>query len=212
MAAKQRLTKGRIKARQKKMQHIARLLDIPGQSGPPSPAYVSSGMYARGHNLHERRPMFHTTRVPGFAAPRRESLPGVIHKVDAERRKRDNESPNRAAMGKKEDRPNGPNIRSRESSGNRVRSREGSPRMPRPRSEEIPLEIIKKAPSSVIDMSPKVPNLPRPQTPKVEPEPSTSKESQVVVVGSSSLVSEETSFIAQEKNSASKKKGVVETV
>ena len=33
MAAKQRLTKGRIKARQRKMHQIAKLLELPGNIG-----------------------------------------------------------------------------------------------------------------------------------------------------------------------------------
>lgn len=86
MAAKQRLTKGRLKARQKKMQHIARLLEIPGQSGPPSPAYVGSGNYSGrigNRLLRENRPLFCTGRpVPGIAAPRRESLPGEVEDCD----------------------------------------------------------------------------------------------------------------------------------
>ena len=38
MAAKQRLTKGRIKARQRKMHQIARLLELPGNVGPSCPS------------------------------------------------------------------------------------------------------------------------------------------------------------------------------
>ena len=37
MAAKQRLTKGRLKARQKKMHQIARLIDIPASQPTASP-------------------------------------------------------------------------------------------------------------------------------------------------------------------------------
>lgn len=47
MAAKQRLTKGRSKARQKKMVQIARLLDIP----VPQPTASTSTAY----NLHAAR-------------------------------------------------------------------------------------------------------------------------------------------------------------
>ncbi|KAJ8910717.1 hypothetical protein NQ315_002082 [Exocentrus adspersus] len=208
MAAKQRLTKGRIKARQKKMQHIARLLEIPGQSGPPSPAFAGQGLYATrsaGRGVRENRPLFNISRGPGFAAPRRESPPGVIHRVDDSRRHREGESPNRISNltkenGRKEN-------HSRDSSSNRVRSREGSPRMPRPRSEEIPLKLIKKAPNSVIDMAPKIAILPRPQTPRtvIEPEPSTSDENAVAKdlnVSVASTTSEETSFIAEQLNKA----------
>ncbi|XP_017076461.1 protein CLEC16A homolog isoform X4 [Drosophila eugracilis] len=79
MAAKQRLTKGRSKARQKKMYQIAQLIEIPGQMDSPVFAVGgtmavpsgggsgnSSGSSSRsGHH----RPMFSTAnRVPGFAA------------------------------------------------------------------------------------------------------------------------------------------------
>ncbi|XP_049817773.1 protein CLEC16A homolog isoform X2 [Aethina tumida] len=210
MAAKQRLTKGRLKARQKKMQHIARLLDIPGQSGPPSPAFAGGGLYARNTGRGSReRPLYNVPKVPGFAAPRRESSPGVLHKAE-DKRHREGASPNRLTNLKKE--TNGrKDARSRENSTNRTRSREGSPRMPRPRSEEIPLELIKKAPNSCLDMAPKISILPRPQTPRVEGEASTS-----AVEGQNStevkdtakqlnISSEETSFIG-------KKKGLVETI
>lgn len=204
MAAKQRLTKGRIKARQKKMQHIARLLEIPGQSGPPSPAFAGQGgPYTRSSvrpTRVENRALFNINRGPGFAAPRRDSSPGVIHRADESiRRHRDGESPNRGANLKIE---NGRrDARSRDNSSSRVRSREGSPRMPRPRSEEIPLELIKKAPHSIIDMAPKITIIPRPQTPRVissETEPSTSNEHPKEVIKTEISVSEETSFIAEE--------------
>ncbi|XP_031353822.1 protein CLEC16A homolog isoform X2 [Photinus pyralis] len=218
MAAKQRLTKGRIKARQKKMQHIARLLDIPGQTGPPSPAYVGGGSYvSRGISRMSRdnRPLFHTGRVPGFAAPHRENLPGIIHRVDEKRRK-STESPTRpshpADTSTKIERN-----RSRESSCNRLRSREGSPRMPRPRSEEIPLELIKKPPNGVGDIiSPKITILPRPQTPRDDVEPSTSvapsKSPPPQLEIAEAKTSEETSFMAEEGNVTQRRKGIVETV
>ncbi|XP_074039442.1 C-type lectin domain containing ema isoform X2 [Leptinotarsa decemlineata] len=200
MAAKQRLSKGRIKARQKKMQHIARLLEIPGQSGPPSPAFAGQGSYTGRTTIRgsrENRPLFNISRGPGFAAPRRESSPGIIHRADETRRNRDVDSPNKKDNGRKD-------LKSRDNSTNRLRSREGSPRMPRPRSEEIPLELIKKAPSSVIDMAPKITIVPRPQTPRtiVETEPSTSNGNQTPVkeVIAAASISEETSFIADELN------------
>ncbi|XP_072398306.1 protein CLEC16A homolog isoform X2 [Diabrotica undecimpunctata] len=207
MAAKQRLTKGRIKARQKKMQHIARLLEIPGQSGPPSPAFAGQGgSYTRSTvrlARIENRALFNINRGPGLAAPRRESSPGVIHRADESiRRHREGESPNRSGNNLKKE--NGrKDSRSRESSGSRGRSREGSPRMPRPRSEEIPLELIKKAPSSIIDMAPKITIMPRPQTPRtvIECEPSTSNEQLVGAAPQDAIKTEasrETSFIAEE--------------
>ncbi|XP_057666663.1 protein CLEC16A homolog isoform X2 [Diorhabda carinulata] len=203
MAAKQRLTKGRIKARQKKMQHIARLLEIPGQSGPPSPAFAGQGgTYTRSSvrpTRLENRVLFNMSRGPGFAAPRRESSPGVIHRTDESiRRHRDSESPSRSSSKEilKKD------IKQRDNSVNRIRSREGSPRMPRPRSEEIPLELIKK-PNSIIDMAPKITIIPRPQTPRtvIESEPTTSNDHSVIVPQKEVMktrVSRETSFMDEE--------------
>lgn len=182
------------------MQHIARLLEIPGQSGPPSPAFVGGGLYNRstGRGLRDHRP-FALSRGPGFAAPRWESPPGVATRADESRRHRDSSA-------SKEDRT--PN-RSRDSSSSRTRSREGSPRMPRPRSEEIPLELIKKAPISVIDMAPKIAIVPRPQQGKEEEDESSSKKQEGQV--EATLSSEETSFIASERRN-SKKGGNIETV
>lgn len=77
------------------MQHIARLLDIPGQSGPPSPAFAGGGLYARNTGRGSReRPLYNVPKVPGFAAPRRESSPGVLHKAE-DKRHREGASPNR---------------------------------------------------------------------------------------------------------------------
>ncbi|KAF7266633.1 hypothetical protein GWI33_020130 [Rhynchophorus ferrugineus] len=207
MAAKQRLTKGRIKARQKKMQHIARLLEIPGQSGPPSPAFTGQGLYSSritGRALRENRPLFGPSRVPGFAAPRREHSPGVIHKADDTRRHRDSDSPTRLSTARKDPTSAGStskkDSRSRDGSSSRTKSREGSPRMPRPRSEEIPLELIKKVPNSE-NIVPKIGILPRPQTVKSEPEVATNakilqaKEEECPVATG---ISEETSFIGDE--------------
>ncbi|XP_030755269.1 protein CLEC16A homolog isoform X2 [Sitophilus oryzae] len=207
MAAKQRLTKGRIKARQKKMQHIARLLEIPGQSGPPSPAFTGQGLYGSritGRSLRENRPLFGPSRVPGFAAPKRESSPGVIHKADEFRRHRDSDSPTRIS---KKDSTNPcqstlstkKESRSRDGSSSRTRSREGSPRMPRPRSEEIPMELMKKVPNS--EITPKINILPRPQTPRVEPEPTAANFTPPKLEnGLVPVISEETSFIGEQKS------------
>lgn len=88
------------------MQHIARLLDIPGQSGPPSPAFVGSGLNtARGitRTSRESRPLFNVSKVPGFAAPRREPLPGVVHRADESRFRRSGESPNRLVAVRREE-------------------------------------------------------------------------------------------------------------
>lgn len=204
------------------MQHIARLLEIPGQSGPPSPAFVGSGIYSN-RNINrasrENRPLFNTSRGPGFAAPRRESTPGIIHKADETRTmRREGVSPNRLPITnlKKEEKVGGNGgakpCRSRDSSNGRTRSREGSPRMPRPRSEEIPLELIKKAPGSVMEVTPKITILSRPQTPRVEPEASTSGGGETMTGVQQQISSEETSFIGDDENQGSPKRGIVETV
>ncbi|XP_074099103.1 C-type lectin domain containing ema isoform X4 [Cotesia typhae] len=125
MAAKQRLSKGRIKARQKKMSQIARLLDIPTNlpscSTPPN--YALFGMAGRGQRPKDQpRPMFMVNKVPGFAAQMRKETP---------RARREDASPSG---------------RSQDSS---LRSRDSSPKMPRPRSEEIPLEDMRLRKSSL---------------------------------------------------------------
>lgn len=91
MAAKQRLTKGRTKARQKKMNQIAQLLEISDQQlksiiAPPSPASVLTNFRPGSASKlgREHRPLFSTAnRVPGVAAAlRRESMPsGSVSRV-----------------------------------------------------------------------------------------------------------------------------------
>ncbi|XP_070138135.1 protein CLEC16A homolog isoform X2 [Drosophila bipectinata] len=171
MAAKQRLTKGRSKARQKKMYQIAQLIEIPGQMDSPvfavggtmavpsgSGSANSSGSSSRsGHH----RPMFSTAnRVPGFAAVLRggnsagvsrtqmaqnRSIEGIRNESAGRSRRR---SPN-STMGSNlrpdhSDRERSPSVslcsqtssQSRENSQPRStgnRSRDNSPRMPRPR-------------------------------------------------------------------------------
>ncbi|XP_043652043.1 protein CLEC16A homolog isoform X1 [Drosophila teissieri] len=178
MAAKQRLTKGRSKARQKKMYQIAQLIEIPGQMD--SPVYAvggtmaasscggsgnSSGSSSRsGHH----RPMFSTSnRVPGFAAVLRgsnsagvsrtqmapnRSIEGIRNESAGRSRRRSPSSTSGSNLrADHSDRERSPSVsmgshsssQSRENSQPRStgnRSRESSPRMPRPRSEEIPLE------------------------------------------------------------------------
>lgn len=89
MAAKQRLTKGRTKARQKKMTQIAQLLEISGQQLKELTSPSSSGANnlrtpSTGREPREHRPLFSTAnRVPGFAAAlRRDNLPsGSVSRV-----------------------------------------------------------------------------------------------------------------------------------
>ncbi|XP_013169463.1 PREDICTED: protein CLEC16A isoform X2 [Papilio xuthus] len=171
MAAKQRLTKGRTKARQKKMQQIGRLLEVSGISAPA---------FATRH-----RPLF--TR-PGLSAVRRSSGGDG---EECERRLR---------------RPSGHVLKdgivvyrertSRESSISRSSSTQGSREgSPRPRSEDIPLEDIRRNMAAAVT----------PVT--TQSQPSTSREALKVVTTSS----EETSFISGEVPRY-KRKGIVETI
>ena len=210
---------GRIKARQKKMQHIARLLEIPGQSGPPSPAYAGTAPYGNrsiGRGNRESRPSFYNMRVPGFATPRYDNVLGVVHRTDVERRggKESGEGTSKSIVGNRSNSSGAirREARSRESSGSRMKSREGSPRMPRPRSEEIPLELIKKVPNSTVDAVPKVSSVvSRPQAAREDDVP-TANATEANSNGSviQAAASEETSFIANKKNE--KKRGMVETI
>ncbi|KAH8295228.1 hypothetical protein KR018_008873 [Drosophila ironensis] len=178
MAAKQRLTKGRSKARQKKMYQIAQLIEIPGQMDSPvfavggtiapsagsGSANSSGGSSRNGHH----RPMFSTAnRVPGFAAvlkasssagvsrtqmAQNRSIEGIRNEVAGRSRRRSPSSTTGANLRPDpSDRDRSPSVslgshsssQSRENSQPRsggIRSREQSPRMARPRSEEIPLE------------------------------------------------------------------------
>ncbi|XP_049284346.1 protein CLEC16A homolog [Anopheles funestus] len=175
MAAKQRLTKGRSKARQKKMFQIAQLLEIPGQlnessfpslstggssaSGTPSLRHGSSARQGREH-----RPLFSTSnRVPGVAAAlRRDSMPsGSVSRVQMSASRSTEGEPTGArrkmpsgATRRESSQPIGigsSSMKSRDNSRNRSstpRSRESSPRIPRPRSEEIPLEDFRRSQNS----------------------------------------------------------------
>ncbi|EAT42579.1 AAEL005902-PA [Aedes aegypti] len=170
MAAKQRLTKGRSKARQKKMFQIAQLLEIPGQLNDaqfPSSASSSSsgsGGMARpssGRQPREHRPLFSTAnRVPGVAsALRRDSMPsGSVSRVqlnasrsiDGDSTGARRKSTNPVTARRDSSQPIAVSVvKSRETSRNRTggtpRSRESSPRVPRPRSEEIPLEDFRRS-------------------------------------------------------------------
>ncbi|KAJ8728302.1 hypothetical protein PYW08_016687 [Mythimna loreyi] len=174
MAAKQRLTKGRTKSRQKKMQQIGRLLEVSGMCAP--------SMAPR------HRPLF---ARPALATVRR-STGG---EDDTDRRLR---------------RPSGHMLKdgivvyrerttSRESSVSRSSSthgsREGSPRS---RSEEIPMEDIKRnATVSSLAAPPVVP----------QSQPSTSS---TLLKPSNS--SEETSFMSSEPSRPKRIKGLVETI
>ncbi|XP_008551718.1 protein CLEC16A homolog isoform X2 [Microplitis demolitor] len=187
MAAKQRLSKGRIKARQKKMSQIARLLDIPTNlpscSTPPNYALFGirhERIAGRGQRPKDQpRPMFMVNKVPGFAAQMRKDTPM--------RPRRDDASP--SGSGRSQD---------------SMRSRDSSPKMPRPRSEEIPLEDMRLRKSSLT----------------VNGSASSSDRDEIPVLNLSinndlSVInkrSEETSFTSTQGQSRRKKKGQVETV
>ncbi|XP_075232093.1 C-type lectin domain containing ema isoform X2 [Lycorma delicatula] len=123
MAAKQRLTKGRLKARQKKMIQIARLLELPSNAQPtPSPPtynLLALRQSAHHHRIPSGRSLLNH-RPPGFAAVVKPPSSPKTREKDKERR-----SSNTSSV-----------------EGGTPRSREGSPKLPRPRSEEIPLEDI----------------------------------------------------------------------
>ncbi|XP_015113621.1 protein CLEC16A homolog isoform X2 [Diachasma alloeum] len=197
MAAKQRLTKGRIKARQKKMGQIAKLLDIPTNlpscSTPPN--YALLGMRhersaGRGQRGKDQRGMFTVNKVPGFAAQLRkqnEPRTGVGRRVVGD------VSP-----------PSG------NTSDNGIRPRDSSPKMPRPRSEEIPLEDMRLRKSSLTGNG--CSGLP---AISVEPNTSTLSSSVNNDVVLSKKCSEETSFTSPQAPDAPTKprrKGQVETV
>ncbi|CAH2234784.1 protein CLEC16A homolog isoform X5 [Pararge aegeria] len=177
MAAKQRLTKGRTKSRQKKMQQIGRLLEVSGVAAP-APAARHRPLFAR----------------PALSSVRKHS---GIDGDDMERRIR---------------RPSGHVLKdgivvyrerttSRESSISRTSSahtsREGSPRA---RSEDIPLEDIRRNPG-IAAAVPSTSSIGRVQ----QTIPSTSQHPNL-----KSTSSEETSFISKEPRP--KRKGIVETI
>ncbi|XP_055636135.1 protein CLEC16A homolog [Toxorhynchites rutilus septentrionalis] len=262
MAAKQRLTKGRSKARQKKMFQIAQLLEIPGQLNDVAfSALASAGSSgttpvlrpSTGKQLREHRPLFSTVnRVPGVAAAlRRESMPsGGVSRVQINSSRSidgDVTGAHRKSSGTARRESSHPipvtSTKSRESSRNRSgtpRSRDSSPRVVRPRSEEIPLEDFRRsqnaspgsrnssnAPSrahtpSRLSLEPTV-TTPNSNGQSNSNSTNTTKEltiPTVPIAGSSSSTvsipvelsptSEETSFIAAEERQ--KKRGAVETV
>ncbi|GAB6025945.1 hypothetical protein CHUAL_011914 [Chamberlinius hualienensis] len=96
MAAKQRLTKGRLKSRQRKMHQIAKLLELPGHVQPcPSPPThsltslryqdihrsvargIAQDSNSRARSPTARKPLFvSSNKVPGFAAVMRKDTTG----------------------------------------------------------------------------------------------------------------------------------------
>ncbi|XP_011866903.1 PREDICTED: protein CLEC16A isoform X2 [Vollenhovia emeryi] len=196
MAAKQRLTKGRIKARQKKMSQIARLLDIPTNiphcSTPPNYALRSLrhervGGRSQRPQRDQARPMFTVNKVPGFAAQMR----------------RENIRPVASSSSKRDDASSNEKIHE-----NGLRSRDGSPKMPRPRSEEIPLEDMRIRKASLTSNGLNVAHI-CPERRDSQGACSNSSESSSVI----RKRSEETSFTSpQGQESKPRRKGQVETV
>ena len=67
MAAKQRLTKGRIKARQRKMHQIAKLLELPGNVGPACPSPPTTNLTSvRGSNSISSSQDFSRSKPPSL--------------------------------------------------------------------------------------------------------------------------------------------------
>ncbi|KAK6643395.1 hypothetical protein RUM43_004900 [Polyplax serrata] len=169
LAAKQALTKGRMKARQKKMRSIERLLDMPLSSSPTVYNSIRSrdGSETRISGRESRSLFFTHQRVPGFAAAlRRDNAPGktvsysdiqdrIITRATASSisiegkpgHSRSRESSiskvNANTGARSRDPSSGSRSHSRHRESGSSPRRSGSPRMPRPRSEEIPLEDMK---------------------------------------------------------------------
>ncbi|XP_064087080.1 protein CLEC16A homolog isoform X4 [Macrobrachium nipponense] len=162
MAAKQRLTKGRMKARQRKLHQIGRLLELPGhlQPCPSPPAHALHTMRQEAHRRglsraggadvrsrsQSHRPLFNVNRVPGFALKREGGvMPQTTSDEEGRSGRPESQSPSRSS------RQNGkvPSARER---GSRSSSR------PRPRSEEIPMEDM-MASGNLPHMSPSMPKV-----------------------------------------------------
>ncbi|XP_050683569.1 protein CLEC16A homolog [Leptidea sinapis] len=172
MAAKQRLTKGRTKARQKKMQQIGRLLEVSGISAPSI--------------VQRHRPLF---GKPSLSAVRRHI--GVDGEESDRRYRRVGGHVLKDGVVVYRERST--TTRESVSRSSSQGSRESSPRG---RSEEIPLEDIRRNPGIATAI---------PTTSAIQNTPSTSQIQKV-----SRTSSEETSFISGE--SRPKKKGIVETI
>lgn len=148
--------------------------------------FFFSGIIGRGQRPQrdQARPMFTVNKVPGFAAQMR----------------RENSRPVASSSSKCDDTSSNERIHE-----NGLRSRDGSPKMPRPRSEEIPLEdmCIRKASltSNGLNVCPE----------RRDSQGACSNNSE-----SSSVIrkhSEETSFTSpQGQESKPRRKGQVETV
>ncbi|XP_043671928.1 protein CLEC16A homolog isoform X2 [Vespula pensylvanica] len=200
MAAKQRLTKGKIKVRQRKINQIARLLDIPTSiphsSTPPNYALRNmrhDRILGRGQRQKDQsRPMFTVNKVPGFAAQMRREhvLRPVLGLPSTSCKRVDNNS----------------NEKIHE---NGLRSRDSSPKMPRPRSEEIPLEDMRNRKTSLTSNGASASHICLEKKDNSNSGSSTNSESSSII----RKRSEETSFTSpQNQEVKPRRKGQVETV
>ncbi|KAF7397828.1 hypothetical protein HZH68_009050 [Vespula germanica] len=200
MAAKQRLTKGKIKVRQRKINQIARLLDIPTSiphsSTPPNYALRNmrhDRILGRGQRQKDQsRPMFTVNKVPGFAAQMRREhvLRPVLGLPSTSCKRVDNNS----------------NEKIHE---NGLRSRDSSPKMPRPRSEEIPLEDMRNRKTSLTSNGASASHICLEKKDNCNSGSSTNSESSSII----RKRSEETSFTSpQNQEVKPRRKGQVETV
>nr|XP_024215509.1 protein CLEC16A homolog isoform X3 [Halyomorpha halys] len=183
MAAQQRLTKGRLKAREEKLRQMEKLLDIPVTD---SPSYNLLHQLRHHHRSQGGRSLF-SHRIPGIATPVR--IPPISPRSS---REVDKDKCDSSSVGS----------RSRESSPKTPR---GSPKMPRPRSEEIQMESISTKRGSIIS-----------STSTVTQEGNTLCEavaSETVSSTEVALSNKETSFTDPPTESSNiKRKGKVETV
>ncbi|CAH1391153.1 unnamed protein product [Nezara viridula] len=184
MAAQQRLTKGRLKAREEKLRQMEKLLDIPVTD---SPSYNLLHQLRHHHRSQGGRSLF-SHRIPGIATPVR--IPPISPRSSREGDKDKGDSSSAGS-------------RSRESSPKTPR---GSPKMPRPRSEEIQMESISTKRGSLISST----------SSSVTQEESASCEANAPETASSTevaLSNKETSFTDPPTESSNiKRKGKVETV
>lgn len=178
-------------------------------------------------NSRDHRPLFTTAhRVPGFAAAlRRDSLPGSVSRIQLAARQAHlicggittdtvyyanevSDGPNCNSSTGTNSRESSPQrsspsregSNSRAHSKSRTKSRDSSPKIPRPKSEEIPLEEMRLSQNPSSSASTSLAIEARPQTPKIM-----ENINQVTENIPKDVKSEETSFIA-------KRKGMVETV
>lgn len=166
MAAKQRLTKGRMKARQRKLHQIGRLLELPGhlQPCPSPPAHALHTMRQEAHRRglsrvggadvrsrsQSHRPLFNVNRVPGFAL-KRES--GIVPQTTSD----EEYSVSRAGRSESQS-PSRSGRQSNKVPVSRERGSRSSSR-PRPRSEEIPMEDMMMPSGSLPQGSPSMPKV-----------------------------------------------------